>query len=48
MKQAYGVTDLECLDFEISANNKFIFIAGREGIIKVYDYFLRGDAIASY
>lgn len=47
IKEAYGVTDMECLDFEISANNKFIFVAGREGVIKVFDYFLRGEIIAS-
>lgn len=47
MKEAYGVTDMECLDFEISANNKFIIVAGREGVIKIYDYFMRGDVIAS-
>lgn len=48
MKEAYGITDMECLDFEISANNKFIFVAGREGVIKVYDYFMRGDVIANF
>lgn len=47
IKEAYGVTDMECLDFEISDNNKFIFVAGREGVIKVFDYFMRGDIIAS-
>ena len=47
MKESYGVTDMECLDFEISANNKYIFVAGREGLIKVYDYFMRGEVIAS-
>ncbi len=41
------MTDLECLDFEISANNKYIFVAGSEGTLKVFDYFLRGDVIAS-
>jgi len=38
---------MECLDFDISANNKYIFVAGREGVIKVYDYFMRGEVIAS-
>ena len=47
IKDAYGVTDLECLDFTISDNNKFIICAGKEGVIKVYDYFMRGEMVAS-
>lgn len=46
-KEIYGVTDLECQDFEISPNNKFIACCGREGVIKVYDYFMRGSASPS-
>lgn len=46
-KEIYGVTDLECLDFAISPNNKFIACCGREGIVKVYDYFMRGAASPS-
>jgi len=48
VKDAYGVTDMECVDFQISANNRFIICAGKEGTIKVFDYFMRGDIIASY
>lgn len=47
MKDAYGVTDMECMDFQISANNKYIVCAGKEGVLKVYDYFMRGDVVAS-
>lgn len=47
IKEAYGVTDMECLDFSISPNNKFIAVCGKEGYIKVYDYFMRGEIIAS-
>jgi hypothetical protein len=47
IKDAYGVTDMECLDFEISSNNKYIFLAGKEGVIKVYDYFMRGEILPS-
>jgi WD40 repeat protein len=47
IKDSYGVTDMECLDFQISANNKFIVCAGREGVLKVYDYFMRGEVLAS-
>ena len=46
-KDIYGVTDLECQDFEISPNNKFIACCGREGVVKVYDYFMRGSAVPS-
>lgn len=38
---------MECLDFEVTANNKYIICAGKEGVIKVYDYFMRGEAVAS-
>lgn len=48
LKEVYGITDMECLDFEITSNNKYIIVAGREGVIKIYDYFMRGDAIASF
>lgn len=47
IKDSYGVTDMECLDFQISSNNKFILCAGKEGVLKVYDYFMRGEVIAS-
>lgn len=47
VKDAYDVTDMECVDFQISANNKFIICAGKEGVIKVYDYFMRGAPLAS-
>jgi hypothetical protein len=38
---------MECLDFQISSNNRFIACAGKEGVVKVYDYFMRGEVIAS-
>jgi WD40 repeat protein len=47
VKDYYGVTDLECVDFTVSSNNKFIVCAGKEGVIKVYDYFMRGYPLAS-
>lgn len=47
LKDAYGVTDLECKDFEISPNNKYLLFAGKEGVIKIFDYFMRGDVVAS-
>ena len=47
IKDCYGITDMECLDFQISRNNRFILCAGKEGVIKVYDYFMRGEVIPS-
>jgi WD40 repeat protein len=47
-KEIYGVTDLECLDFEISPNNKYIACCGKEGVVKIYDYFMRGAAVPNY
>lgn len=47
VKDCYGITDLECVDFHISDNNRFIVCAGKEGIIKVFDYFMRGEIIPS-
>ena len=46
-KEIYGITDLECLDFEISPNCKYIATCGKEGVVKVYDYFMRGAASPS-
>ena len=37
---------MECLDFEISSNNKYLVCAGKEGVLKIYDYFLRGQPLA--
>jgi WD40 repeat protein len=47
IKDSYGVTDLECVDFNISENNRFILCVGREGTVKIFDYFMRGDVIPS-
>lgn len=47
IKDSYDVTDMECVDFHITSNNKFIVCAGKEGVIKVYDYFMRGGPVAS-
>lgn len=47
VKDSYGITDLECVDFQISENNRFIICAGKEGTIKVFDYFMRGEIIPS-
>lgn len=47
IKDTYGVTEMQCTDFTISANNKFIICAGKEGILKVFDYFMRGEVLPS-
>ena len=44
-KEVPNLHDYECLDFEISWNNKYIATVGKEGLIKVYDYFMRGTKI---
>jgi len=38
---------MECVDFWITSNNRYIICAGKEGVIKIYDYFMRGEVIAS-
>lgn len=48
IKDSYGITDLECVDFQISQNNRFIVCAGKEGVIKVFDYFMRGEVLPSH
>lgn len=42
VREQFGVTDLEPTDFTVSPNNKFIICSGKDGQIKVYDYFMRG------
>ena len=39
---------MQCLDFIISPNNQFLVAVGKEGTVKVYDYFMRGSTIASF
>ena len=48
VKDSYGVTDMECVDFQISDNNRFILCAGKEGVVKVFDYFMRGEVLPSF
>lgn len=47
VREQYGVTDLEPTDFIVSPNNKFIICTGKDGNIKVFDYFMRGENIAA-
>ena len=42
VREYFGLTDLECIDFMVAPNGKFIMAAGKEGLIRIYDYFLRG------
>lgn len=45
IKDSYGVTDNECMNFQISANNRYILCTGKEGVVKVYDYLMRGKIV---
>ena len=47
VREQFGLTDQECVDFTISSNGKFILAAGKEGLIRIYDYFLRGQVTAA-
>lgn len=42
VRDQYSVTDLEPTDFVVTPNNKFVICTGKDGQIKVYDYFMRG------
>jgi WD40 repeat protein len=44
-KDVPPVHDFECLDFSISDNCKFLITSGKDGFIKVFDYFMRGDIL---
>lgn len=44
-KEIPNLHDFECLDFEISPNSQYIISVGKEGIIKVFDYFMRGSKV---
>jgi hypothetical protein len=48
VREQYGITDQECTDFVVPTNGKFIIAAGKEGFIRVYDYFLRGQLVAAH
>jgi hypothetical protein len=47
VREQYGITDKESTDMRVTPNGKFIIVAGKENMIRVYDYFLRGKAIAA-
>ena len=43
-----SICDYNCLDFIISDNYKYIFSAGTDGLIKIFDYYMRGEIIPYY
>ena len=47
VREQYGITDKESTDMLITSNGKFIAVAGKENMIRVYDYYLRGKVIAA-
>lgn len=47
VREHFGLTEMQCLDFKISPNNQFIFAVGKEGSVRVYDYFMRGSVVAA-
>lgn len=47
VREQYGITDKESTDLLMTSNGKFMAVAGKENLIRVYDYFLRGKLVAS-
>ena len=47
-KDIPNIHDYECLDFCVSHNNKYIFTCGKDGQIRVWDYFMRGTESPVY
>jgi hypothetical protein len=47
VREQYGITDKESTDLQLTKNGKFIVVAGKENLIRIYDYFMRGKVIAS-
>lgn len=45
VRDQYGLADKECSDFFITPNNRFVIVAGKDGMIRVYDYFMRGKIL---
>ncbi len=43
-----GLHDLECTDFCISDNNALVISCGKDGIIKAFDYAMRGDLFPAF
>lgn len=43
-----GIHDLECTDFCISGNCAFIITSGKDGILKVFDYAMRGEMFPAF
>ena len=41
--EAPGLHDLECTNFCISDNYKYVITSGKDYTIKVFDYEMRGD-----
>ena len=47
VREQYGITDKESTDIQVTSNGKFLAVAGKENMIRIYDYFLRGKLIAA-
>ena len=47
MREQFGITDKEATDMHVTPNGKFIAVAGKENMLRIYDYFLRGKIIAA-
>ena len=47
VREQYGITDKEATDMHVTSNGKFIAVSGRENMLRIYDYFLRGKIIAA-
>jgi len=43
-----GLNDMECTTFTISENNAFIISSGKDCIIKVFDYAMRGNLFPAF
>ena len=47
VREQYGITDKESTDVQVTSNGKFLIVSGKENMIRIYDYFLRGKLIAA-
>jgi hypothetical protein len=42
VREESKLSEKDCIDFLVTPNNKYVIVSGKDGLIRVFDYFMRG------
>jgi len=46
VREEAKISEKEVSDFMVTPNNKFVIVSGKDGQVRVFDYFMRGCNLA--